>query len=102
MNPSGNSLLTTCKLNPVYGPAIKSENNNNYNYETSSIPSNPPYHPFAGRSAFICVTTNGLLRLFWFSNSGGKIEETTLGLETVTSADDLVTHAAVCSDFKSM
>lgn len=95
------NLLITFQLNPVYGPAIKNENNNNYNYDSSSVPSNPPYHPHAGRSALICITANGLLRLFWFSSNGSKIEETTLGLETVTSADDLVTHAAVCSDYKS-
>lgn len=94
-------MLTSLQLNLLYGPAVKNENNNNYNYDTSSIPSNPPYHPYPGRSAFICITTNGLLKLFWFSQNA-KIDETTLGLESVTSADDLVTHAAVCSDYKSM
>ena len=94
--------MTSLKMNPVYGPATRNANNNTYNIEpASNIPSNPPYHPYGGRSAFICVTTNGLFRLFWFSTSG-KIEETSIGLEAVTSGDDLVTHAAVCSDYKSM
>ncbi|RYP28860.1 hypothetical protein DL767_007018 [Monosporascus sp. MG133] len=87
------------KLNPVYGPAVKNEANN-YHYDTTSVPSNPPWHPYPNRSAFICVTTNGVLKMFWVSDKG-KIEETTLELESVTSADDLVTHAAICGDFKN-
>lgn len=35
--------------------------------------------------------------MFWGQNNG-KIEETTVELENVTLADDLITHAAVCSD----
>ncbi|RYO79913.1 hypothetical protein DL766_003840 [Monosporascus sp. MC13-8B] len=87
------------KLNPVYGPAVKNEANN-YHYDTTSVPSNPPWHPYPNRSAFICVTTNGVLKMFWVSDKS-KIEETTLELESVTSADDLVTHAAICGDFKN-
>ncbi|RYP80118.1 hypothetical protein DL769_002604 [Monosporascus sp. CRB-8-3] len=87
------------KLNPVYGPAVKNEANN-YHYDTTSVPSNPPWHPYPNRSAFICVTTNGVLKMFWVSDKG-RIEETTLELESVTSADDLVTHAAICGDFKN-
>ncbi|RYP53448.1 hypothetical protein DL768_001593 [Monosporascus sp. mg162] len=87
------------KLNPVYGPAVKNEANN-YHYDTTSVPSNPPWHPYPNRSALICVTTNGVLKMFWVSDKG-KIEETTLELESVTSADDLVTHAAICGDFKN-
>ncbi|RYP18890.1 hypothetical protein DL765_003678 [Monosporascus sp. GIB2] len=86
------------KLNPVYGPAVK--NDANYHYDTTSVPSNPPWHPYPNRSAFICVTTNGVLKMFWVSDKS-KIEETTLELESVTSADDLVTHAAICGDFKN-
>lgn len=56
-----------------------------------------PNHPNPSKSAFICVTTNGLLKIFWSQNNG-KAEETTLELESATSADDLITHAAACSD----
>lgn len=56
-----------------------------------------PNHPNPTKSAFICVTTNGLLKMFWSQNNG-KVEETTLELESTTSADDLITHAAACSD----
>jgi len=56
-----------------------------------------PNHPNAMKSAFVCVTTNGLLKMFWSQNNN-KPEETTLELESATSADDLITHAAACSD----
>lgn len=38
-----------------------------------------------------------MFKLFWGQNTG-KIEETTLELENVTTADDLITHASACSD----
>lgn len=44
----------------------------------------------------MCVTTNGLLRLFYQISS--RHEETALELESVTAADDLITHASFCCD----
>ncbi|KAI0021221.1 RNA polymerase II mediator complex subunit Sin4 [Xylariomycetidae sp. FL0641] len=90
--PTNNSRFT-----PVYGPAVKNGNGTEYVFETSGIPTMGPSHPNHKMSAFICITTNGLLKMFWMQSSG-KYEESTLELESVTSADDLITHAAVCSD----
>lgn len=84
-------------LNPLHHPAVKKENANDYNYETNVVFTPGPYHPNPNRSAFCCVTTNGLFKMLWNQNNG-KIEETTLEMESITSADDLVTHAAICPD----
>jgi mediator of RNA polymerase II transcription subunit 16 len=53
-------------------------------------------HPNPAKSALLCVTTNGLLKLL-FSANNNKIEETTMELESVTSSDDLITHASISS-----
>ena len=56
-----------------------------------------PFHPNPGKSALLCITTNGLLKLF-FSQNNNRIEETDIELENITSSDDLITHASICSD----
>lgn len=56
-----------------------------------------PCHPNHSKSAFVCVTTNGLLRVLWAQNNGKWFESHT-ELESVVSSDDLITHAAICSD----
>jgi mediator of RNA polymerase II transcription subunit 16 len=43
------------------------------------------------------VTTNGALKLF-FTQNNARVEETAIELESVTSSDDLITHASICSD----
>jgi mediator of RNA polymerase II transcription subunit 16 len=43
------------------------------------------------------VTTNGALKLF-FTQFNGRLEDTEIELESVTSSDDLITHASLCSD----
>ncbi|KAK0669411.1 putative mediator of RNA polymerase II transcription subunit 16 [Cercophora samala] len=68
-----------------------------YKYNHMAQPAFGPAHPHPGRSALVCVTTNGLLRLFYQSPSN-RFEETALELESVTAADDLITHAAFCCD----
>lgn len=45
----------------------------------------------------MCVTTNGSLKLF-FTQNNARLEETAIELESVTSSDDLITHASLCSD----
>ena len=81
--------------NPLHAPIVKE--GSNYQIETTLIFNQGPFHPNQNRSAFFCVTTNGLLKMFWTQNNG-KVEETPHELESVTSADELVTHAAICSD----
>ena len=56
-----------------------------------------PCHPNHSKSAFVCITTNGLLRVLWAQNNGKWFESHT-ELESVVSSDDLITHAAICSD----
>ncbi|GAP84915.2 putative mediator of RNA polymerase ii transcription subunit 16 [Rosellinia necatrix] len=92
-----NQLPANSRFYPTYSPAIKGAKGTDYTFESSGVPTMGPSHPNPGKSAFICVTTNGLLKMFWSQNNN-KPEETTLELESATSADDLITHAAACSD----
>ncbi|KAH8884552.1 RNA polymerase II mediator complex subunit Sin4 [Thozetella sp. PMI_491] len=82
-------------FNLMYGPAIWTQTE--YKYESLPVPAFGPFHPNPAKSSLLCVTNNGLLKLF-FSQSNNKVEETTLELESVTSSDDLITHASLCSD----
>ncbi|KAI1102358.1 RNA polymerase II mediator complex subunit Sin4 [Jackrogersella minutella] len=82
---------------PCYSPAVKNGNGNNYQIQMSPVISAGPWHPHPSKSALICITTYSVLKMFWGQNNG-KVEETILELENVTTAGDLITHAAVCSD----
>ncbi|KAK0618557.1 mediator complex, subunit Med16 [Bombardia bombarda] len=73
--------------------------NRQFNYQTNTYPAFGPWHPNHGKSALLCVTTNGLLKLI-FSQNNNRVEETALELESVTSSDDSITHASLCSDIK--
>ncbi|KAG9239485.1 mediator of RNA polymeras-like protein II transcription subunit 16 [Amylocarpus encephaloides] len=77
------------------GPAVKE--GANYKYETATAQVQGPFHPTIGKSALICVTTNGVLRLI-FPQVNGKYAEAHQELESVLSSDDLITHAAICPD----
>lgn len=77
------------------GPAVRE--GSTYKYETSIVPSFPPWHPNHGKSALLCVTTSGVLKLF-FSQNNNKVEESTVELENVTSSDYSITHASITSD----
>ncbi|KAI0526003.1 RNA polymerase II mediator complex subunit Sin4 [Xylaria bambusicola] len=92
-----NQLPANSRFYPIYCPAVKNAKGTDYTFETGAVPNMGPSHPNPTKSAFICVTTNGLLKMFW-SQHNNKPEETTLELESATSADDLITHAAACSD----
>ncbi|CAJ2513288.1 Uu.00g014070.m01.CDS01 [Anthostomella pinea] len=92
-----NPIPSNSRYHPVYTPAIKSGKGFEYVFENKGLPSMGPSHPNPNRSAFICITTNGLFKMYWSQNTG-IIEEKICELESVTSADDLITHAAVCAD----
>ncbi|KAL1843023.1 hypothetical protein VTJ49DRAFT_3337 [Mycothermus thermophilus] len=88
----------------IHGPAIRTQSDRNqseYKYEHQIYPAHGPFHPHPGKSAFLCVTTNGALRLF-FTQINGRLEETSIELESVNSCDELITHAALCSDKNSV
>ncbi|KAH7329090.1 mediator of RNA polymerase II transcription subunit 16 [Stachybotrys elegans] len=85
--------------NILYGPANK--HGNAFQYESSFVHITGPVHPAANKSALLCVTTGGMLKMFW-PQLNNKIEETTMELESVNSSADLVTHAAMASDRKSL
>ncbi|KAI1434715.1 RNA polymerase II mediator complex subunit Sin4 [Xylaria sp. CBS 124048] len=87
---------SSSRFYPTYTPAIKNSTGADYSFENSGVPTMGPNHPNPTKSALICVTTNGLLKMLWSQNNN-KAEETTLELESATSADDLITHAAACS-----
>ncbi|KOS16661.1 Mediator of RNA polymerase II transcription subunit 16 [Escovopsis weberi] len=83
----------------TYGPATR--NGYQYHYEKSVVHAVAPSHPHLAKSALVCVTLNGSLKLFWSQNNN-KLEETVIELESVLSADELVTHAAIGSDKKNL
>ncbi|KAK3330204.1 mediator complex subunit 16-domain-containing protein [Apodospora peruviana] len=89
------ALQPTRPFNVFYGPAVWEETK--YRYETSPVLGWGPWHPNPAKSALVCVTTNGLLKLI-YSQHNNRVEETVLELESVTSSDDLITHASLCSD----
>lgn len=96
-------------LNPrqyiaLHGPAVwvqpedaKALGDGVYKYDVSYTKTTGPNHPSANRNALITITTNGLLRLL-FQNNSNRFEETAIELESITSSDDLITHAALCND----
>ncbi|KAJ5047335.1 uncharacterized protein L3040_003162 [Drepanopeziza brunnea f. sp. 'multigermtubi'] len=81
--------------NILHGPAIKE--GSGYRFESSQTPVLGPCLPNQSRSAFVCVTTNGTLRVLWQQNNS-KWNESHTELESIVSSDDLITHAAICSD----
>jgi mediator of RNA polymerase II transcription subunit 16 len=56
-----------------------------------------PCHPNPSKSALVCLTVNGVLRLLW-PQSDGKWNETTHEIESIVSSNDLITHASICAD----
>ncbi|ROT36946.1 mediator of RNA polymerase II transcription subunit 16 [Sodiomyces alkalinus F11] len=80
----------------VHGPAVKDATG--YRYESSFVHAFGPWHPNPTRSALLCVTANGLLRLYWMQSGSNRFEETTMELESLSSSDDLITHASLHSD----
>ncbi|KAM0626137.1 hypothetical protein ACHAPW_008456 [Verticillium nonalfalfae] len=93
------STLTISQYHVFHGPAVKDATA--YRYESSFIHAFGPWHPNPAKSALLCVTTSGMLRLFW-SQSNNKLEETTLELDSFSSSDDLITHASLHSDKNHM
>ncbi|RKF72818.1 Mediator of RNA polymerase II transcription subunit 16 [Golovinomyces cichoracearum] len=79
----------------LHGPAVKDDRG--YRYETSQAPLLGPCHPNHSKSAFVFVTTNGLLKLLWPQNNS-KWCDIHSELESILSSDDLITHAAICPD----
>ncbi|KAL5594513.1 hypothetical protein BROUX41_001439 [Berkeleyomyces rouxiae] len=82
----------------LHGPAIKENDNDPFRYDSSFVHAFPPYHPHPGRSALLCITDNGLLKLFYPSSKAEKVEETTHELESIIVSEDQITHASICSD----
>jgi len=83
------------QYNVVHGPALR--DGNGYRYETSFVHAFGPYHPNQAKSALLVVTTNGVLKLF-FSQNNNRVQETPIELESITTSDDLFTHASMCSE----
>ncbi|KAI1000695.1 hypothetical protein K3495_g7503 [Podosphaera aphanis] len=78
----------------INGPATNE--GGSYRYEASQAPILGPCHPNHHKSAFVFVTTNGLLKLLWPQNN--KWRDIHTELESIMSSDDLITHAAICPD----
>ncbi|CAK7265909.1 Mediator of RNA polymerase II transcription subunit 16 [Sporothrix epigloea] len=83
------------QFNLIYGPAVL--DNGSYKYENTLVPVSGPYHPYPSKSALLCVSVGGTLRLL-FLQSNNMVQDTSIELENITSSDDLVTHASICSE----
>lgn len=82
----------------LHGPAVKeTKDGGGYRYEAAHSPVLGPCHPSPNKSALVCVTANGSLRLIW-PQTNNKWYEVHTELESIVSSDDLITHAAICSD----
>jgi len=79
----------------MYGPANKQ--GHSYHYESCFLHANGPSHPHSSKSALLCVTIGGMLKMYWSQNNN-RTEETIMELESVNSSDELVTHAAFASE----
>ncbi|KAK5652559.1 hypothetical protein OQA88_10320 [Cercophora sp. LCS_1] len=79
----------------MHGPAVWTQSE--YKFENSVTHASGPWHPNPGKSALVCVTTNGFVKLL-YSQHNNRIEETSLELESVISSDDTITHASISSD----
>jgi mediator of RNA polymerase II transcription subunit 16 len=79
----------------IHSLAIKTAED--YRYEMAQTVSFGPCYPHPQKSALICLTTNGVLRLLWPQNDG-KWNESTSEIESVVSSNDLITHASICAD----
>ncbi|KLU84072.1 hypothetical protein MAPG_03117 [Magnaporthiopsis poae ATCC 64411] len=82
----------------LQGPAVRE--GNGWRYETSYKPVIGPSHPNPSKSAFVCITAGGMLKMF-YSQPNNKVQEALLELENIGSSDDLVTHASICPDKSS-
>lgn len=87
---------TRQSYNVLYGPAIRNERGG-YHYGSSFVHAEAPSHPQAGRSALLTVTASGMLKMLWMQVNN-RPEETRLELESISSADELITHAAFASE----
>lgn len=56
-----------------------------------------PVHPNAVKSSLVCVTAGGILKLF-FAQHTGQIQDISLEMESITTSDDLISHAAICTE----
>jgi mediator of RNA polymerase II transcription subunit 16, fungi type len=68
-----------------------------YRYESAFVHAFGPWHPNQAKSALVCVTANGMVKLFWSQNNN-KVEETISELESINASDDSITHASICND----
>lgn len=81
--------------NTLYGPAQKTDST--YHYNSSFIHAEGPTHPQPGRSALLTVSAGGLLKVTWMQ-ANNKPDESRLELESLSSSDELISHAAFASE----
>jgi mediator of RNA polymerase II transcription subunit 16, fungi type len=83
------------QYNLLHGPAIRE--GNVYRYDSTYVHAFGPYHPNPSKSALLCITANGRLKLFFYQNNG-RVLETSIELDGISTADETITHAALCSE----
>jgi mediator of RNA polymerase II transcription subunit 16 len=101
-NPNTSSAAGSAGIrqsyNVMFGPATRNPNGS-YHYESSFIHAEGPSHPLPARTALLTVSMGGTLKML-FMQMNNKLEETTLELESISTVNEIVTHAAFASEKK--
>lgn len=92
--PAGNRQ----SYNVMFGPATKTPSGS-YHYESSFMHAEAPNHPLQARTALLTVSVGGTLKML-FMQLNNKMEEVSMELECLSTADDIVTHAAFAAEKK--
>ncbi|RDA83029.1 hypothetical protein CP532_6884 [Ophiocordyceps camponoti-leonardi (nom. inval.)] len=90
--PVGPSAQQKQPYNIIHGPAKR--HGNSYQYETSFLYAGGPCHPHSSKSALLCITMGGMLKMYWWQNTN-RIEETLMELESVNSSDELTANDSI-------
>ncbi|RCI15524.1 hypothetical protein L249_3518 [Ophiocordyceps polyrhachis-furcata BCC 54312] len=80
------------QYNIIHGPARR--HGSTYQYETSFSYASGPSHPHLSKSALLCVTMGGMLKMYWWQ-SNNRMEETLMELESVNSSDEVLANDSI-------
>lgn len=67
-----------------------------YKYQAPTYRPFGPFHPLMNKAAAIGVTRNGVIKM-WYHDGVSRYQEVSCDLESLTSLDDVFSHAAISS-----
>ncbi|KAF8534374.1 mediator complex, subunit Med16 [Trichophaea hybrida] len=72
----------------------RAEDGDGFKYNSPTYRPFGPFHPLANKAAAIGVTRNGTVKL-WYHDGLNKYQSASCDLESLTSLDDIFTHASI-------